>query len=68
MKVWENKHNVYPKKDNSLLITRESYVPFYYITRNAFKYNKKIRTTNIMCTVPKQFALPSTIKKTMCVV
>jgi len=36
------------KKDNSHL-TRESHVPFYYITRNAFKYNnkktKKIGTT-----------------------
>ena len=58
-KTWQKKHN-------SHLITRESHVPFYYITRNAFKYNnknKKIGTTNVTCTVPKQFALPSTIKK-----
>ena len=66
LKFQENKLNMYPKKGNSHLITRESHVPFYYITRNAFKYDKKtkkIGTTNITCTVPKQFAFPSTIKK-----
>ena len=66
MKFRGNKLNVYQEKDNSHLITRESHIPFYYITRNAFKYNKKnkkIGTTNITCIVPKQFALPSTIKK-----
>ena len=45
----------------------ERAMSFYYITRNAFKYNnnktKKIGTRNITCTVPNQFALPSTIKK-----
>ena len=31
------------KKDNLHIITRESHVPFYYITINAFKYNKKTK-------------------------
>ena len=37
------------------------FVTYYY--QLVQQKNKKIGTTNITCTVPKQFALPSTIKK-----
>ena len=59
------------KKDNSHLITRESHVPFYYITRNAFKYNKKTKKNqdnkhNVYST--KTICTSLNNKKTMCVV